>query len=308
MNNKSIYDLFTPGISPEFREPISSYWFIFSESNLLVTTNNEIFTLPLVKNLEELGLSTTREHYLGTFNDIPCFTCEVDPTLPLDSFINENSIISSGKKSSENSDVLLPNGMEFINLRSLFGLIDDTLFELAGKAIQIVTWDQTHQFCGRCGSKVEQLPNERAKHCPSCNLINYPRISPATITAIFKGNKILLAHAKHFPGDMHSLIAGFLEPGETLEDCVRREIKEEVNIHVKNITYWGSQPWPYPNSMMIGFTADYDSGQIQVDGIEIEKADWYDIHSLPELPSKVSIARKIIDWYIQQHTQKTQDT
>jgi NAD+ diphosphatase len=162
-----------------------------------------------------------------------------------------------------------------------------------------VSWDQTHQYCGRCGTRTETLNGERSKKCPACGLLNYPRITPASITAVFKDNKILLTHNVAFRRNIHSLVAGFMEPGETLEECIHREIMEEVGLKVKNIKYFGSQPWPFPNSLMIGFTAEYDSGEIAVDGKEISEAAWYDADNLPELPSKMSIARQIIDWFVQ---------
>jgi NAD+ diphosphatase len=140
---------------------------------------------------------------------------------------------------------------------------------------------------------------ERAKRCPECGFISYPVICPAVITAIIKDRKILLAHNRSFKGNMYSLIAGFVEAGETLEECVKREIMEEVGLQVKNVKYLGSQPWPFPNSLMIGFTAEYESGEIAVDGVEISDAKWFDIDNLPELPSEISIARKIINWYIE---------
>jgi NAD+ diphosphatase len=273
MHDKSIYNKHEPAVSPPPGNDIPSNWFVFSGNNLLVI-NEERITIPFSTNLNDIGLSPVRTQFLGTLDGQPCYCAEV-------------AVDSSA-----------PDGMSYRDLRSLYGQLDDAFFQLAGKAIQIVAWDQTHQYCSRCGTPMENLKSERAKKCPACSFVCYPRISPATITAIFKGNKILLAHAKHFPDDMYSLIAGFLEPGETLEDCVRREIKEEVNIRVKNIKYWGSQPWPYPNSMMIGFSAEYESGEICVDDDEIEKADWFDIDTLPDLPSDISIARKIIDWYV----------
>jgi NAD+ diphosphatase len=177
--------------------------------------------------------------------------------------------------------------------------LDEDIFLLGGKSIQIVSWDQTTQYCGRCGTKTVPLEGERANKCPSCGLINYPCISPAAITAVIKGNKILLTHNAAFRGNIHSLIAGFVEPGETIEECVHREIFEEVGLKVGNLKYFGSQPWPFPNSLMIGFTAEYESGEILVDGQEITEAGWYDASCLPELPGKMSIARKIIDWFVQ---------
>src|SRR5690606_32955256 len=139
---------------------------------------------------------------------------------------------------------------------------------LAGRAVQIVDWDRTHQFCGRCGSPMERLDNERAKKCPACGLSNYPRLSPAIIIAVTRRingqNRLLLARNHRFPPDRYSVIAGFVEPGESLEDCARREVQEEVGIQIQNIRYFGSQAWPFPNSLMLGFTAEYAGGDIVV--------------------------------------------
>ena len=234
-----------------------------------------ILVFLVYNNLQVVNISPVRTQYLGMLQGRPCYSAEISP------------------------DTNAPEGLTFVDLRSLYGALDEDLFLLAGKAFQIVSWDQTHQFCGRCSSPTEEQPGERAKICPKCGFISYPRICPAVITAILKDDKILLAHAVAFKGNMHSLIAGFLEPGETLEECVQREITEEVGIKVKNIKYFSSQPWPFPNSMMIGFTAEYESGEIAVDGVEISEAGWFGVDNLPELPSEVSIARKIINWYIE---------
>jgi NAD+ diphosphatase len=231
-------------------------------------------TIPYFKSLSELNITPVRIQYLGTLQGSPCYSAEA-------------------KAESAN-----PEGMEFIELRSLYSVLDEDIFLLAGKATQIVSWDQTNNYCGRCGTKMEPLEGERAKICPVCRLINYPRISPAAITAVIKGNKILLTHNAAFKGNIHSLIAGFVEPGETIEECVHREIFEEVGLKVNNLKYFGSQPWPFPNSLMIGFTAEYKSGEISVDGQEITEAGWYDAGNLPELPGKMSIARKIIEWFV----------
>jgi NAD+ diphosphatase len=277
-STESIYKRYIPA---NICEPIDSegiYWFVFSLNKLLVTNYADHISIPFVKTLEELNIVPVRTQYLGTLEGQPCYCVEVSP------------------------DTACLDNMIFIDLRSLYGSLEEDLFILAGKALQIVTWDQTHQYCGRCGTRTEAVDSERAKRCPKCGLINYPRISPAVITAIIKDNKILLAHNSGFKGNMHSVIAGFLEPGETLEECVKREIMEEVGITVKNLRYFGSQPWPFPNSMMIGYIAEYASGEILVDGVEITEAGWFDVDNLPELPSKMSIARKLIDWYIENYS------
>jgi NAD+ diphosphatase len=278
MVRESIYKRYEPAVD---LEPVSSqkgYWFVFGLNKLLIKETDKKPDIPFSVSPVEWGLFPFRIQYLGTLQGSPCYSAEVPP------------------------ETRAPEGMSFRDLRSLWGALDEDLFLLAGKAIQIVSWDQTHQYCGRCGLKTETVPGERAKKCPVCGLLSYPRLSPATITAIFKDNKILLTHNTAFRGNVHSLIAGFVEPGETLEECIRREILEEVGLQVKNIQFFGSQPWPFPNSLMIGFTADYAGGELLVDGKEISQAGWFDVSHMPELPSKMSIAREIIDSYVQRYS------
>jgi len=274
MFGESIYKHFEPAVTTSLCDNHPAYWFVFCSNKLLVTVDDHKVRIPYFKSLSELSIVPVRIQYLGTLNGRPCYSAETTP------------------------EMAAPTGMTFNDLRSLFGAMDEDIFLLAGKAIQIVSWDQTNQYCGRCGTKTVLLDGERAKKCPKCGLINYPRISPAAITAVIKGNKVLLTHNAAFRGNIHSLIAGFVEPGETIEECVHREIFEEVGLEVTNVKYFGSQPWPFPNSLMIGFTAEYRSGEISVDGQEITEAGWYDANSLPELPGKMSIARKIIDCFV----------
>jgi NAD+ diphosphatase len=273
---ESIYDRYEPAPFPEPGYEGPCYWFVFSSGKLLVREEDGQVRIPCVEDADTLSVQAADGLYLGTWEGVPSYTQTVQP------------------------EPAAPEGFTFTGLRSLYGVLDEGLFHLAGRAAQIGEWDRAHRFCGRCGGKMVPSEKERAKHCPSCGLTSYPPISPAVITAIFKGDRILLAHAAHFSNNMYSLIAGFVEPGETLEDAVRREIREEVGISVRNVRYFGSQQWPFPNSLMIGFTAEYDSGKIAVDGEEIVAADWFTADNLPELPSRISIARKIIDWYAEQ--------
>jgi NAD+ diphosphatase len=279
MHRESIYKNYIPAVADKHKSDSQSYFFIFYLDKLLVKINDEKVSIPFANNLEELHISAVRKQYLGTLKGCPCYSVEV----------------SSNAAESEN--------MSFRALRSLYGALEEDIFFLAGKAFQIVNWDKTHQYCGRCGSKTDTLENEgeRAKKCPKCGFTTYPVICPAVITLIIKDDKILLAHNRSFKGNMYSLIAGFVEAGETLEECVKREIMEEVGLKVKNIKYFSSQPWPFPNSLMVGFTAEYESGEIAVDGAEISDAKWFDVNNLPELPDQISIARKIIDWYIENY-------
>ncbi|MFN0095890.1 MAG: NAD(+) diphosphatase [Dehalococcoidia bacterium] len=191
-----------------------------------------------------------------------------------------------------------PDGHRWMPLRGLFGQIDEVDWVVAGRAEQIVAWDRTHRFCGRCGTPTESHQAERSRVCPRCKLLAYPRLSPATITLVERGDEVLLAHGRQFPGRFYSTIAGFVEPGENLEQCVIREVEEETGITVTDVKYFGSQPWPFPNSLMLGFTAKYASGDISIQESEIVDAGWFRPDNLPPCPrGGMSIAGWLIeDW------------
>lgn len=185
-----------------------------------------------------------------------------------------------------------------VTLRQLFGKIDDDIFILAGKAIQVIHWHREHLFCGKCGTEMTSHATEASKRCPACDFVSFPRLSPAVIMSVTDHNRILLARAPHFAPGIYSTLAGFVEPGETLEEAVRREVREEVGLTVKNVRYAGSQPWPFPHSVMIGFHAEYDTGELIVDHSELEDAQWFTTRNLPKLPSRITIARFLIDEFI----------
>lgn len=185
-----------------------------------------------------------------------------------------------------------------INLRASFDLIPLRSYQMAGKVRQILYWDQHSRFCPTCGSATEQQA-ATMKKCPSCGYELYPPIATAGIVLIRRGKEILLVQARNFRGNFHGLVAGFVEAGETLEQCVEREIMEETGLKVKNITYFGSQPWPYPCGLMVGFIADYESGELKIQQEELKSAAFYDKEHLPEIPRKLSLARKMIDWWIE---------
>jgi len=193
----------------------------------------------------------------------------------------------------------LPDHFKWISLRSLYGKIDNGFWSIAGYARQIYDWNINFKFCGRCGEKTDRKENEHARACAKCGLTSYPRISPAIITAVVNDRQILLARGVGFPDKkMFSVLAGFVEPGEALEECVQREIFEEVGIKVKNIQYFKSQSWPFPDSLMIGFTAVYDSGRISIDKREIVEAGWFKPDKLPIIPGKQTLAGDLIDWFL----------
>lgn len=267
---------FIVGIEPPAGRAEKALWFIFRGRDILIKVRKNPSAIPKLLDFGELGLPAVREQYLGMLEGTHCYSVE----LP--------------------ADTEAPEGMEFVDLRKAHSEISEGCFELVNKAVQVMEWDRTNQFCSRCGTKTVQKPGERGKECPACGELFYPRISPAIIVLIRKGHEVLLARSPNFPPGVYSLIAGFVEPGETAETAVAREVWEEVGLKVKNITYFGTQAWPFPNSLMIGFTAEYDSGDIRPDGFEIEDAKWFSVEELPALPGKISISRKLIDHFLKE--------
>jgi NAD+ diphosphatase len=266
---------FQSALTPQPRHATNAWWFVFRKDKLLIKSLPGGVTIPHSSDAAAIREKLMRIQYLGTFGETGCFVAEVDEGL---------------------DD---PQGMLFHDLRPLLGLLSDELFSLAGRAYQILYWDRAHQFCSRCGARLHHKKDERAKECQQCSLIDYPGASPAIIVAIVKGREILLARARRFTALYYSVLAGFVETGETLEDCVRREVKEEAGIEVDSITYFGSQPWPFPNSLMIAFTAKYAGGEISIDATEIVDARWFAPDKLPEVPRNGTIARRLIDWFVE---------
>ncbi|MEM8810916.1 MAG: NAD(+) diphosphatase [Cyanobacteria bacterium P01_G01_bin.38] len=261
---------FVAGVEPP-DDALSGWWFAFSGHRILLDQTGAV---PLLSGLKEIGLSPVRTQFLGTLAGQPCYSAELA------------------------KEIKVPEGMGLEGLRSQYTLLDDAFFALAGRAYQIMEWDRTHQYCGHCAMAMVDGVSDRAKRCPKCGLRQYPRLSPAIIVLISRGDELLLARAPRFREGMYSVLAGFVEPGESLEETVAREVYEEVGIAVKDIRYFGSQPWPFPNSLMIGFTASYASGEIAIDGKEIEAADWFTKDNLPPVPGKLSIARQLIDSFV----------
>jgi len=267
---------FTPNFIRPSNESNDDLWFVYHHHQLLVKKTTNGYFVPSKGDLADFVPVLIRQQFIGLLDGIPCYTAEIS----IESHVSGNFVLK--------------------NLRELFfGQLDEELVWIAGQANQLVDWNRSHQFCGKCGRQTEDGQDERAKVCPRCRLVNYPRVSPAVIVAVIKKNKILLANNMRFKSKYYSVLAGFVEPGENLEECVAREIKEEVGILVNNIRYFASQPWPFPNSLMVAFLADYAGGEIEVDNTEIREAGWFTADNLPSIPPRITIARQLIDWFVQ---------
>lgn len=192
-----------------------------------------------------------------------------------------------------------PEPFTVSGLRELWAALGEASWHTAGRAVQLAEWARTHRFCGRCATPTERVEGERCLRCPSCGLLAYPRISPAVIVLVRRGDEALLARGARFPLPFYSTLAGFVEVGESLEQTVHREIREEVGVEVDRVTYFGSQPWPFPHSLMVGFNCEWVSGDIQADGTEILDAQWFEADALPSVPPPLSIARRLIDAWVE---------
>jgi NAD+ diphosphatase len=260
---------YTPLVTPPPTRDSPALWFAFQRGAILVS-NTESAELPCCCSLEEYGVAALRSHYLGLLGEKHCYAAEIDEAQPL------------------------PAGWAPLGLRDLFGMVDSTLAALSGRALQILDWERNHQFCSRCGTPMRARSDERARACPSCRFTSYPPVSPAVMVLITRDRELLLARKSVWPAGRYSAIAGFVEPGEMLEDTVIRETREEVGVEVGELRYFGSQPWPFPHSLMVAFTAEYAGGPVKPDGVEIEEAAWFDAEELPRLPPSVSISRRLI--------------
>lgn len=264
---------FVPGArSPD--HPATRVWLLFRNGDLLVAVEGGRAALPTGAPEQGPPVPAGPAHFIGMWGETACWTAEL---------------------AAESAP---PPGLELLSLRRLFAMLDETAFWIAARAVQIVEWDRTHRFCGRCAAPLHTQPDEHAKRCPSCGLTQYPRLAPAVIVAVTRGERLLLAHNRRHPARFYSVLAGFVEAGETLEEAVQREVREETGIAVQNIRYFGSQPWPFPHSLMVAFTAEYAGGEIALDGEELETADWFTADALPPYPPPPSIAHALIRRFI----------
>jgi len=260
---------FIPAVSPGPSASALAWCFAFVEGNLLLpdAEGAELPLQPMTMFLQGAMVS----HHLGTLGDHDCWALRL-PDVPV--------------------------GWRPVPLRAAMMQFPAPLMALAGRAAQVLEWDRAHRFCGVCGTPTELQQAERARKCPSCGHVAYPRISPAMMALVWRrhagGAELLLARAPHFAPGMHSALAGFVEPGESLEECVHREVAEEVGVQVAGLRYFGSQSWPFPHSLMVAFTAEWVGGEIVPQESEIESAGWFPIDALPGIPPRFSIAGHLI--------------
>jgi NAD+ diphosphatase len=260
---------FEPAIDP-LQPPTSLGWhFSFVQGQLLLPLEED---LPMAPSMAE-GWAERAEarHYLGRLDGLDCWALRLPQA---------------------------PTELRAVPLRAAMMQMPAALSGVAGRAAQVLEWDRTHRFCGVCGTATELQPGERARRCPACGHSAYPRLSPAMMALVWRRDRgqpeLLLARAPHFVAGMFSALAGFVEAGESLEDCVKREVAEEVGLQVKNLRYYGSQSWPFPNSLMLAFTAEWAAGEIVPQPGEIEEAHWYPLDALPRIPPRFSISGHLI--------------
>lgn len=217
-----------------------------------------------------------QKHYLGRYHDLDCYVVilERQPNIP---------------------------GYSWQNLGQLLSVLTEVEYEVAARALEVVNWDRDHRFCGRCGGLTHKHDQDLAKVCRACAVSYYPRLSPCVITVVTRGEECLLAHNSAFAGRFFSALAGFVEAGETLESALRREVEEEVGVRIGRVEYFGSQSWPFPSQLMIGFLAEYHSGDIAVDGVEIDEAHWFRYDQLPTIPSAATLSGQLIREFIRRN-------
>jgi len=253
--------------------PPDTLWFIFYGASLLLRRNPDgASTLPVGK--EAPVAPTGALHRLGLYRGRACMACAA----------------------LQAPD---PQAWDSPDLRTAYSLIDPDQHSFANKAFELIHWDSQSQYCPACGVST-QPSTAISKSCPACGREIFPTLTPAVLVLVRKEDSILLAHAHTFRGPFYSILAGYLETGETLEECVRREVFEETGLTVGSITYFGSQSWPFPSTLMVGFIAEYESGELKLQENELESGAFYTRDKLPRLPGRFSLSRRMIDWWIEQ--------
>ena len=249
-------------------------WFVFNGRDVLLRQADDGLFIPLAHSAVELGLDVLDDPlYIGQLDGVPCMAALL-------------------------AEETVPEGYAAKDLRTLYGLVDETTWSIAGLAFQLTYWAANTRYCPRTGDRTRLKVGEWAMECPACGLLQYPHVSPCIIVLVRDGDRMLLTRQPGWPAGRYGLVAGFVEPNETLEECVAREVREETALAVDDICYVSSQAWPFPHQLMVGFTARHAGGEIVVDHGELEDAAWFPIDDPPILPPKPSIARRIIDAHL----------
>ncbi len=254
----------------------AALFFFFHGEDLLLIIDSDKYTIPLLYNLEPYYPYIERQVFMGLYNDKACYAA---------------SLSEKPKTLSEQ--------ISFQHIRLSHELLNDNqTFSIVSKAKQLLNWDLNSLYCGKCGHINELSKSERAKQCSHCHFMSFPQIAPAMLVLVWREKQILLARSPQFNPGVYSILAGFVEPGETLEQTVMREVKEEAGISIKNLQYVGSQSWPFPSNLMLGFSAEYDDGELIFDRKELEDAQWFSLDNLPKLPKPISVSRLMIDEHL----------
>ncbi len=261
-------------VPPDGADGGDAWYFVFVGNELVVKMEHGAPQPITADDFRWFDMEVEHKHFLGSFRGRHCFTLR-----------------AAGQAA---------DGFPTVGLRGLLGRTEQAIFYLAGRAQQVLEWHDTHRFCGRCGAEMEDHTNDRAKECPQCGLINYPRLSPSIIVLVTRGEEMLLARNAAWPQGMYSTLAGFVEPGESIEQTVHREVLEEVGLRLGELRYFGSQSWPFPNSLMLGFHAEYESGDIVCQEEEIADAQWFTADNMPQTPPNTAIS----GWLIKEHVDR----
>ena len=254
-----------------------AYWFVFCKDELLLQKDdkNSTYTIPYGMNPPiQLEVWNTIHKLTPMSDGSACRTVSIpSPIIENDKFV-------------------------MMGLRKSFEILNREFYIKAGKASEILYWDSTTKYCGVCGAPM-QLHTDISKRCTNCGKEVWPQLATAIIVLVKRNDQILMVHAHNLKGNYYGLVAGFVETGETLEECVHREVMEETGISITNIRYFGSQPWPYPCGLMIGFFADYVAGNLHLQHSELAYGGWFSKDKLPAIPGKMSMARMLIDAWLE---------
>lgn len=251
------------------------YWFIFCKTDIILEKRGDTYTIPYA---EESPVPTR------PWTHIMDITPTEDGT-EVKAFKIDEGITNDPR-------------YEMCGLRASFYKLSTELYLKAGKCQELLYWDQNTMFCGVCGSPMK-MHTEISKRCTNCGKEVWPQLATAIIVLVHRGNEVLLVHARNFKTNFYGLVAGFVETGETLEEATHREVLEETGIEIKNLQYFGSQPWPYPCGLMVGFFAEYDGGSLQLQRSELSKGNWFHKDNLPTIPEPLSIARMMLDHWLE---------